>query len=264
MKISLVSDIHLEFGDWYPVNPEKADVLILSGDIMSASYLTVHDNFFTKRFIQFLVNCKKEYEHVIYIMGNAEHYGGDFTQSYGLLRKVCDMLSIHLLEKETVTIKGVTFIGGTLWTDMYQEDPGVIDVISLLMYDYKGLIRNSNKTFTAKDSVDEHKLFLEFIRKTIAKKPKSKFVVVSHHGPSIQSVRPAYRNNPVVCGAYASNLSEFISSHPQIKVWTHGRTHRKFDYMMGSTRVLCNPRGYIGYERPLESEKPFLPLCVKI
>jgi hypothetical protein len=197
-------------------------------------------------------------------MGNAEHYGGDFTQSYGLLRKVCDMLSIHLLEKETVTIKGVTFIGGTLWTDMYQEDPGVIDVISLLMYDYKGLIRNSNKTFTAKDSVDEHKLFLEFIRKTIAKKPKSKFVVVSHHGPSIQSVRPAYRNNPVVCGAYASNLSEFISSHPQIKVWTHGRTHRKFDYMMGSTRVLCNPRGYIGYERPLESEKPFLPLCVKI
>ena len=37
MKIAITSDIHLEFGDWYPVNPENADVLILSGDIMTAN-----------------------------------------------------------------------------------------------------------------------------------------------------------------------------------------------------------------------------------
>jgi hypothetical protein len=36
--------------------------------------------------------------------------------------------------------------------------------------------------------------------------------------------------------------------HPQIKLWTHGHTHHKFDYMIGETRIVCNPRGYEGYE----------------
>ena len=50
-------------------------------------------------------------------------------------------------------------------------------------------------------------------------------------------------------GAYSSELDEYIMDHPQIKLWTHGHTHEDFDYMIGSTRIVCNPRGYIGYER---------------
>ena len=49
-------------------------------------------------------------------------------------------------------------------------------------------------------------------------------------------------------GGYASDLSDFILDHPQIKLWTHGHMHQCFDYMIGSTRVVCNPRGYEGYE----------------
>ena len=49
-------------------------------------------------------------------------------------------------------------------------------------------------------------------------------------------------------GAYSSNLDEFIMDRPQIKLWTHGHTHEDFDYMIGSTRIVCNPRGYINYE----------------
>jgi len=37
--------------------------------------------------------------------------------------------------------------------------------------------------------------------------------------------------------------------HPQIKLWIHGHTHESFDYMVGDTRIVCNPRGYIGYEQ---------------
>ena len=50
-------------------------------------------------------------------------------------------------------------------------------------------------------------------------------------------------------GGYHSDLSEFMFSHPQIKLWTHGHTHQKYDYMVGETRVVCNPRGYIGHEQ---------------
>jgi len=49
-------------------------------------------------------------------------------------------------------------------------------------------------------------------------------------------------------GGYASDLSNFILDHPQIKLWTHGHMHQCFDYMIGSTRVVCNPRGYEGHE----------------
>ena len=49
-------------------------------------------------------------------------------------------------------------------------------------------------------------------------------------------------------GAYSSELAEYILDHPQIKLWTLGHTHEDFDYMIGETRVFCNPRGYIGYE----------------
>jgi hypothetical protein len=49
-------------------------------------------------------------------------------------------------------------------------------------------------------------------------------------------------------GAYSSDLDQFILDRPQIKLWTHGHTHEPFDYMIGSTRVVCNPRGYINHE----------------
>ena len=72
MKIALTSDIHLEFGDWYPVNPENADVLILGGDIMLANEVetALGDTnqiieYKGHRFIEFLHNCKKEYDWAI-------------------------------------------------------------------------------------------------------------------------------------------------------------------------------------------------------
>jgi hypothetical protein len=49
-------------------------------------------------------------------------------------------------------------------------------------------------------------------------------------------------------GGYASDLSEFILDNPEIKFWTHGHMHDPSDYMIGDCRVICNPRGYVGYE----------------
>ena len=54
-------------------------------------------------------------------------------------------------------------------------------------------------------------------------------------------------------GAYSSDLSELMLDHPQIRMWTHGHTHHNFDYMIGQCRVVCNPRGYIGYEAQADS-----------
>ena len=75
-----------------------------------------------------------------------------------------------------------------------------------------------------------------------------KVVVVGHHAPSPQSVKPRYERDHLMNGCYNSDLTELILDNPQIKVWTHGHQHNHKDYMMGSTRILANPRGYIPYE----------------
>ena len=66
--------------------------------------------------------------------------------------------------------------------------------------------------------------------------------------PSKLSTKPQYQKDVLVNGAYSSDLSEFIQDRPQIKLWTHGHTHDVFDYMVGATRIVCNPRGYHGHE----------------
>jgi hypothetical protein len=83
-------------------------------------------------------------------------------------------------------------------------------------------------------------------------------VVVGHHAPSRASTHPKYRDEYHMNGAYSSDLCEFILDRRQIRLWTHGHTHEDFDYMIGTTRVMCNPRGYINYEERAETWQPKL------
>ena len=102
--------------------------------------------------------------------------------------------------------------------------------------------------FTTTDAADDHDAMMEYLRIVIEGKFDQKFVVVGHHAPSRLSTHPRYAEQHIMNGGYSSDLDNFILDHPQIKLWTHGHTHDDFDYRIGSTRVVCNPRGYIGYE----------------
>jgi Icc-related predicted phosphoesterase len=45
------------------------------------------------------------------------------------------------------------------------------------------------------------------------------------------------------------DLRDFILSS-DISLWVHGHIHKKQDYICGSTRIVCNPRGYAGRVEP--------------
>jgi Icc-related predicted phosphoesterase len=103
--------------------------------------------------------------------------------------------------------------------------------------------------FSPEDAVVDHKEMLKVLRDTLESTPDHmKVIVVGHHAPSKASTHPRYADETIMNGGYSSDLSEFILDNPNIKLWTHGHTHEDFDYMIGSTRIVCNPRGYIGYE----------------
>ena len=276
MKIAVCSDIHLEFGPISLDNTEGADVLILGGDICVAKDLMDRDQYGifdrfdrSARAHEFFQECGLRFPHVIYIAGNHEHYHGDYANTITTLRNRLGYISnLHILDKEMVKFGDVTFIGGTLWTDMNNEDPITLNAMSGMMNDFR-CVTNSNRvvnykiydesgniptfktrtaTFSPDDAVVDHKEMLEYIRLMIEGKFDQKFVVVGHHAPSKLSTHPRYADEVIMNGGYSSSLEEFIMDHPQIKLWTHGHTHEDFDYMIGSTRIVCNPRGYDGYE----------------
>jgi Icc-related predicted phosphoesterase len=269
-----VSDIHLEFGPIEIKNTEGADVLILSGDICVAADVLHKDNLNNKsrKIHDFFEMCSKEFKNVIYIVGNHEHYNGDFQRTIPHLKQFLGHLdNLHILDKEIVTIDDVTFIGGTLWTDMNKEDGITLYHMSSMMNDFikvsNGKIQNGIqaeddkpyyriKRLTPEDVVVDHKSMLEYIRIIVEGKQDQKFVVVGHHAPSKLSTKPKYQDDYIMNGGYSSDLSEFILDYPQIKLWTHGHTHDTFDYMIGGTRVVCNPRGYIKYEQRADEFDP--------
>jgi predicted phosphodiesterase len=273
MKIAVASDLHLEFGDLDFDNSDGADVLILSGDICVAADLDMRDSRQTEmgfarhrseRFHEFFERCATNFPHVIYIMGNHEYYHSDFATERGeMRRKLAYLPNLYILEREVKVIGDVTFIGGTLWTDMNNSDALTLYHMRTMMNDFR-VITNSTtpvhfrtqegefKTrvgkFSPEDAVEEHAKMKGYIQQIVEGKFDQKFVVVGHHAPSKLSTHKMYKDNTLMNGGYSSELDEFILDHPQIKLWTHGHTHHNFDYMIGSTRIVCNPRGYTNYE----------------
>ena len=280
MKVAVASDIHLEFGDLFINNTDNADVLILSGDICVAADLGKPDphNFLegarSNRIADFFKRCSFQFPQVLYVLGNHEHYHGDFATTGTKIKRMLEsngLSNVHLLDREIQVIDGVTFIGGTLWTDMNDSDPLTLRHMKDMMNDFR-CVDNSNRTvsfksfdateegrqiptfrtrvakFSPEDAVEEHIKMKDYIQHIIEGKPEQKFVVVGHHAPSKMSTHEMYKDDTIMNGGYSSSLDDYILAHPQIKLWTHGHTHHVFDYMIGSTRVLCNPRGYDGYE----------------
>jgi len=293
MKIALASDVHLEFGTIELTNDQSADVLVLAGDICVANDFVSprgHRQEQAQRYREFFDQVCQEFPHVVYILGNHEHYHGDAAKSLSILREHLDYPNLHILEKAVWRHQGHTFIGGTLWTDMNRSDPITLMHVKSAMNDFRG-ITNSNRTvarqvpvyernpqwtedglngaqyltneagqmivvghkrkqepatWSPEDTVEDHQQMLAYIN-AIVQDPGS-YIVVGHHAPSSRSVADWYRADTVMNGAFRSDLDEFIMDRPQIRLWIHGHMHNASDYRIDQTRVVCNPRGYIGYE----------------
>ena len=269
MKIALASDLHLEFQDIILKNTENADVLILSGDILVAedmhNHPEVHPNdpvvlhnlgrrqLSAQRFRDFMKRCSFQFPHVVVIAGNHEFYHGNWKASIQYLRdEYSKFPNIYFLEQELKVIDDVTFIGATLWTDCNKGDPLTLHALGDMMNDFR-IIRNDELGFTKLRPVhtaQRHKQTISYFKSVLTDRKDNKVVVVGHHAPSTLSIHDRYKHpvHSLMNGGYHSDLSDFILDHPQIKLWTHGHMHDPRDYMIGDTRVVCNPRGYAGHD----------------
>jgi predicted phosphodiesterase len=269
MRVAVCSDLHLEFQDINLQNTEGANVLILSGDILVAEDLHQHPEMTygmysqvnlqdlgrrqasAQRFRDFLKRCSFQFPHVVYVAGNHEFYHGKWKATLQYLRDECAKFNnVYFLENDVKVIDDTTFIGATLWTDMNKGDPLTLHAINDMMNDFR-IIRNDEHGYTKlrpAHAMYRHQQTISYLKSVLPDMKDRKIVFVGHHAPSKQSTHPKYVNDYLMNGGYSSDLSEFILDHPEIKLWTHGHTHDPFDYMIGETRIFCNPRGYGGHD----------------
>lgn len=243
MKLQIVSDLHLEFS--MIDLPKEGDILILAGDIMIANYFTRGDNSPLKaiatRWLAWMENTCAKFDKVIYILGNHEHYKGKFYETYDILVKAFSHITnLHILDQTWVDIDEFRFIGGTLWTDFGNDNLAAMFVRDGLN-DYKVIEGNDYRKLTTAETAFYNKQFLN----AIAAQDPSNLIVIGHHSPSYNSVAEKYRYGmwSSLNAGYASHLDNFILDNP-VKLWIHGHTHDSYDYTIGDTRVVCNPRGY--------------------
>ena len=104
MKLHILSDVHVEFGP-YDAPETDADVVVLAGDIH------VGRNGFDWAREQF------PNKPVLYVLGNHEYYGKALPKFADKLRELAEGTNVHILEQDSLTLDGVTFLGCTLWTD---------------------------------------------------------------------------------------------------------------------------------------------------
>lgn len=250
------SDLHLEFGDYQvPVHKNEHDLgIILAGDIHTKTNA-----------VPFLEELSRRFKYVIYVLGNHEHYGESVLRTQDKIKERVDNLQLHnvyVLDNECVVLDGVAFVGSTLWTSIDNGNPIAMFTLQNNMHDFKyikyGLPGRTYRKFRPTDAVIQHRYSVQYVFNTIKDFVSSgvKVVVITHHAPSHKSLPGGQLGSEWDPGYYSPLDDEILCGGPDI--WIHGHIHESKDYMIGNTRVLSNPRGYVGDEINPEFEDSWL------
>ncbi len=241
MKLRIASDLHVEFhGDRGETligeilaGLTEADVLVLAGDVADAAHIEVA--------LRALARGPAE---VVYVAGNHEFYGSDRQAVTRKLAAVAaDCPKLHWLDHQSVTIQGRRFLGTPLW---FRRAP---DAPQWAMNDFTAI-----RSFSAW-VYEENRRAEAFLREEL----RAGDVVVTHHLPHSGSTPPQFAKSALNAFFVCDQGNLIRARRPAL--WVHGHTHTVCDYRLGSTRVLCNPFGYVGFEptgswRPLDVELP--------
>lgn len=223
MKFDLVSDLHLEFADCQVPNTGNP-VLILAGDIHVGDRATDWINI-----------ALKNYDLVIYVLGNHEFYRQDYDRTRKFWvesAKHHDGLSV--LDNGVVEYGGVRFIGSTMWT------PGLVGGLN----DYN-LIMYRGSILRVEDTYQMHQDAVRFLKTELSTPFDGETVVVTHHAPIPECVTPKWVGHPGN-EMFHANLNKMIAQYKP-KYWLHGHMHDSIEFTYLDTRIVCNPRGYVGY-----------------
>ncbi len=257
MNLQLLSDLHLEVHpDFAPVPAPGADLLVLAGDI--GSYQTgsrLSDSDFGLARFSPLPQHAGWPTPVLFVPGNHEYDGLDFDATHTRLRATCERLGILWLERETLVLDEVRFIGTTLWSDFDAlgdatgtSPKGLARNLALREKAFRAANYYLKKAAALRDGalwlaegVREQALICQaWLRAALAQPFAGSTVVVTHFAPSLRSGDPRYGLAPGTAG-FCNALDDLL---PHAALWLHGHLHCPSDYRVQGCRVVANPMGY--------------------
>lgn len=263
MKLQLLSDLHLEAHPHWKAEPAPgADLLVLAGDIGSYQPGSqLGDSDFGLGQFSPLNGWPTP---VIFVPGNHEYDGMDFDTAHARLRETCARLGLIWLERETVVMGGVRFVGTTLWSDFDALGPpsevppaatkhGVqVNPLAQLLKARDKAFRAANyylrKTLTTRhgepwmaEGLREQALVCQaWLRGALAVPFEGPTVAITHFAPSLKSADPRYGLVPGTAG-FCNALDDLL---PLAQLWLHGHLHAPSDYTHQGCYVVANPLGY--------------------
>jgi predicted phosphodiesterase len=228
-RIQILSDLHFEFdrdgGEAFARSvPVDGEVLVLGGDL-----IPLREESSVRRAFSWF--CDR-FAHVIFVPGNHEYYRTLPVNAEALLAACTRGIhNLHVLNPGVVNIDGTRFVGATLW---FPDTPDEI-LYRASLNDFRMIVNFMPWVH------DTHKEHLEFLKTHVC--PGD--IVVTHHLPHPQSVSPQYARSALNRFYVAEDAAELVE-RSGARLWIHGHTHVPCNYVVGETRVVCNPRGYPG------------------
>lgn len=242
MQIRFITDIHWESG---PFNLQKTEedkdrILAITGD------LAIND-----KIIEALLSVAPGFKSVLYVLGNHEYEGANISDACTQLEleisKYPELSHVHILDNNYIIIDGVRFIGATLWSDFNNSDWFAIHAAKDKVSDFEFIQigKITQRKFHPADAIKLHKEHKRFIEKMCHTPFNGPTVVMTHHAPSFKSMDSTAETwLGTVRYIFASNMDSTVN-YSGAKYWLHGHVHSSKDYMIGNTRVICNPRGTV-------------------
>lgn len=243
MNFQIASDLHIDtkgglHAPDYTYPSRTAPILVLAGDVCSAS---------DPDYESILQRVAAPFKLVFYVPGNHEYYGSgsrSVAQVDSMIEKACFSIgNIVYLNKRRVDIRGIAYIGATLWTNCPTGDTS-------LMNDFNQI---QDGRFGPRDENKLHKEHREWLKKTLKSAKRDGCVgavVVSHHAPVGEladlSVR-SERSTNFFPYYYATDMGN-IPHDPFVQVWVHGHTHVSYRVQLdeAGTIFATNALGYDG------------------
>ena len=271
MKIRLISDLHIDINEKYPLDlhiDEANDVFTLvAGDVSGYPKLTIEW-------------IRKNLYQGAFICGNHDAYDSSMP--------IEDIKALY--HKEFPVNANITFFDNDVGVISKEIDENVLLVADVMYIDYKlpikwtnprgdqrrnmmladpAMNRNGgmndfnygrcNKVFEGINDykkkkegtwrlvpqyyLEHHEKAFSEVTKIVESNPNKHIILMTHMGLSPQCLDSNYESGEM-SASYASDKEDWIKSHPNIKCIFSGHVHCRKKFMVGSTLYVMNALGY--------------------